>query len=150
MFKKFVSLFVLFCIVSVVFSADITVYTKERWLRPQGDKAKEIKIRMLIEPDQLTVQDKKNGSLLFEVPWNAIEGLSYSKSKHPRWKTGVGMAVAMGVFAIPFFFMKGKKHWLTIKYDEKMTAFRLDKKTFNMVIAEFEAKTGLIASRIED
>ena len=111
---------------------------------------------MIIEPDQLTVRRKKTGSLLFEIPWTAIEGLTYSKSKHSRWKIGAGVAVVVGVFAIPFFFMKGTKHWLTVKHNEKMTAFRLnktfrlDKKTFNMIIAEFEAKTGLTASRIEE
>jgi hypothetical protein len=37
-----------------------------------------------------------------------------------------------------------------VKHGEEMTAFRLDKKTYNMVIGEFEAKTDLIAARIED
>jgi len=46
--------------------------------------------------------------------------------------------------------MKGKKHWLTLKHNTDMRAFRLDKKNYDMIIAELEAKTSQRAQRIVD
>ncbi len=57
------------------------------------------------------------------------------------------MAV-LGPYAISFFFMKGKKHWLTVKCGGEMMAFRLDKGNYNMIVAELEAKTGREAQRV--
>ncbi len=130
--------------------AQMPTYTKVKYLRPMGDKSKQVPVRLIFDDERLTIQNKKNGQAMFEMPYKQIDGFTYSKSKHPRWKTGAGAAVAVGVFAIPIFFMKGKKHWLTIKHGEDMRAFQLHKSAHRMIVAELEAKTGKKAERIVD
>ena len=126
------------------------IYTKERWLRTEGDKSKEVKVRMHFEEEILVVQDKKKGHKLFQLAYESIDGLTYSKSKSPRWKSGIVAVALAGPLAAPIFLLKGSKHWLTVSHGGEMTAFRLDKKTYNQVVREFEAKTGLRAEWVED
>ncbi len=52
------------------------------------------------------------------------------------------MAIAVGVFALPVFFMKGKKHWLTIAVEKDFAVLRLDKKNYKLILPTFEARTG--------
>ena len=60
----------------------------------------------------------------------------------PRWKSGIGLAVAFGIFALPVFFMKGKKHWLTIAAEGDFAVLRLDKNNYRIILPTFEARTG--------
>ena len=128
--------------------ADEPTYGKVKYLKAADRKSEKIEVRMSFEQDEVTVQQRKTRETLFVMAYTEIDGFTYSKSAHPRWKTGLATMAALGPYAIPFFFMKGKKHWLTVKCGGEMMAFRLDKRNYNMIIAELEAKTGRQAHRV--
>jgi len=91
--------------------------------------------------EHLIVLSKKGKSEIEKVAYSDFEAVDYSFSKHRRWRSGIGAAVVGGVLAIPLFFMKGKKHWLTIRTtSEETIGFRLDKNNFDQVIAEIEER----------
>ena len=79
------------------------------------------------------------------------------------YKQGVGgsnppaptiVALAVGIFALPLFFMHGKKHWLTVVFEgvpnhpENGLLFRLDKNNFSQIIGTIEGQTGLEVERL--
>ena len=106
-----------------------------------GEKAEEQDAVLHFGDDALTVYGK-GGAILKTFKYADIKGGEYSYSKSPRWKSGIGAAIAVGVFAIPVFFMKGKKHWLTIAAEKDFAVLRLDKKNYKLILPAFEARTG--------
>ncbi len=106
-----------------------------------GEKAEEQDAVLHFGEDALTVYGK-GGAILKTFKYADIKGGEYSYSKSPRWKSGVGAAIAVGVFAIPVFFLKGKKHWLTIAAEKDFAVLRLDKKNYMLILPSFEARPG--------
>ena len=106
-----------------------------------GEKAEEQNAVLHFGDDALTVYGK-GGAILKTFKYADIKSGEYSYSKSPRWKSGIGAAIAVGVFALPVFFMKGKKHWLTIAAEKDFAVLRLDKKNYKLILPAFEARTG--------
>ena len=111
-------------------------------------KAKQVKARIALAENSVQIQDAVTGSVLEEMAYDNIKATTYSKSKHPRWKAGVGLALAAGVFALPLFFMKAKHHWLTFQGDQDYVALRLSKKNFATILSAVEVKTGVEIERL--
>ena len=106
-----------------------------------GEKAEEVDAVLRFEDDAVVIYGK-GGRPLKTLAYAGIKGAEYSYAKGPRWKSGIGLAVAVGVFALPVFFMKGKKHWLTIAAEQDFAVIRLDKKNYKLILPTFEALTG--------
>jgi hypothetical protein len=124
-----------------------------------GGESEDYDVQLILDPTAKMVivaeEDRPTRTRYAEVPYSAIKTVSYSRSEHPRWKSGAGVAVAVGIFALPIFFMKGKKHWLTITHEsadnpEGYLHLRLDKDNYQEIIAAMEAQTGLRIERIEE
>ncbi len=96
------------------------------------------------------IEVDKDNEIFKSFPYESIKSAEYSNSKHPRWKAGIGAAIAVGVFALPLFFMKGKKHWLTIKTGDDYAILRLDKDNYKIILPTFEARTGKKVETVED
>ena len=111
-------------------------------------KAKQVKARLVLAESGVQVRDSVTGSVLEEMAYDNIKAITYSKSKHPRWKAGVGLALAAGVFALPLFFMKAKHHWLTFQGDQDYVALRLSKKNFAIILSAVEFQTGIEVERL--
>jgi len=100
------------------------------------------------EKDEDKGEDKGEEKATYAVvPYDAITSITYEKSAHSR--------IAMGILLSPIaFFMKGKKHWLTIQFEgvDSLPAgyvyARLDKKTFQQVLAAIEAQLDIKIERI--
>ena len=90
----------------------------------------------------MTVRSRKTGAELKQLRYAELRSVDYAYSKHPRWKAGIAVALIANVFAIPVFFFKGKKHWLTVRTGQEFAILRLDKRDFRLIIAEFEARSG--------
>ena len=125
-------------------------------------KAKEVKARLIFTEDSLEVYGERKAALTDaeievrrylglrptkEIPYSDLKAVTYSNSKHPRWKLGLVAAAALGVFALPIFFTKGKKHWLTVQADGDHVALRLSKKNYALILAAMEEQTGLDVGR---
>jgi hypothetical protein len=114
-----------------------------------GGKAEEQDAILRLEDEALVVVSK-GGTVLKSLPYDTMKSLEYSYSKSPRWKSGTAAAVAVGVFAIPIFFMKGKKHWLTAVNGSEFALLHLDKNNYKIILPAIEAKSGLKVETVAD
>ena len=124
----------------------------------QNGRGEKVDARLILDPGtrELTVADEKLPQLatFATIPYDAIASVTYSYSKHPRWKTGAALLIPFTIFAVPFFFMKGKKHWLSITFEdvpdhpEGFVYLRLDKNNYLQIIAAIEGQTGMSVERL--
>ena len=113
-----------------------------------GGQTKGTKVILVLSDDSVKVLGAQTAQVLKEIPYSEIEAATYSRSKHPRWKSGIGVALIAGIFAAPLFFMKGKKHWLTFQSGKDSIALRLHKKNYRMILVAVDNKKGLEVQRI--
>ena len=125
-----------------------TLHHDVHYLVATGGKPIEAKARLVFTDGSLQVQGNRGGGVLQELRYADIRAATYSKSKHPRWKAGVAVALAVNVFALPVFFMKSKKHWLTVQAEGQHAVFRLSKKNYTIVVAVFESHTGVKVGKV--
>jgi hypothetical protein len=118
-------------------------FQKVRILTQEGEESKETDAVLVLEQDRLVVRAKKGGTELKFLSFRDIRSAEYSYSRHPRWKEGMGAAVAVGIFAAPIFFLKGKKHWLTVQTEDDYVVLRLDKNNYELVCLSFTAASGI-------
>ena len=123
-------------------SNDLTFTKVKRSIASRG-KVSEINTVLTLTGDSIRLETPSGrGGRLIVIPYADIKAATYSRSKHPRWKEGIGVALAVGIFAIPVFFMKSKKHWLTIQTDQDSHILRLGKNNFRAVTSTLEARLG--------
>lgn len=78
-----------------------------------------------------------------EIAYSDIKQADHSFSKKPMLSGGGAIATALLVgfiFAIPFLFVKKKKHWLTVQAGEKFAVIKLGDQNFRQIVAELESK----------
>jgi hypothetical protein len=121
----------------------VSEFQKVKMIVQTGDKSAETDAVLRFEADRMVVRSKKGGGELKAFPYIEIKSADYSYSKHARWRSGAALAVAIGVFAIPMFFMKGKKHWFTVQTVNDFVMLHLDKGNYAVVLPTFETRTGL-------
>jgi hypothetical protein len=138
----------IFAVLIQAFTAADT-FTNIKLIVNTGDKGEEQDAVLRFESDRLVVFST-SGVVLKTLPFAEIKSAEYSYSKSPRWKSGIGAAIAVGVFAIPIFFMKGKKHWLTIAGEKDFAVLRLDKNNYRLILPTFETKTGKRVEALAD
>ncbi|MEO8650525.1 MAG: hypothetical protein ABI539_15285 [Acidobacteriota bacterium] len=77
-----------------------------------------------------------------EIAYKDITEADHSYSKKPMLSGGGAIATALLVgfiFAIPFLFIKKKKHWMSVQAGEKFAVIKLGDQNFRQIVAEFEA-----------
>ena len=119
-------------------------------LVPKGDKSDEKSVRLLFDGDTLVIDADKGEKIYKSFPYSSIKSAEYSYSSQPRWKTAIGATILLGVFALPLFFMKGKKHWLTIKTANDFAILHLDKNNYKIILPTFETSTGKKVETVAD
>ena len=118
------------------------VFDKVDMLVQKGDKTEEKSVRLIFDGNAVVIESDKGETVYKSFPYASIKSAEYSYSKQPRWKTAIGAAILIGVFALPLFFMKGKKHWLTIKTADDFAILHLDKNNYKVILPTFETSTG--------
>ena len=140
-------LLVMSVLVQSVAGAD--TFTNVKLIVNTGEKAEEQDAVLRFEGDAMVVYGRGR-STLKRLAYADITGAEYSYAKSPRWKSGIGLAIAFGVFALPVFFMKGRKHWLTVSAGRDFAVLRLDKKNYRLILPTFEARTGKRVETVAD
>ncbi|HUR98947.1 MAG TPA: hypothetical protein VMZ26_12845 [Pyrinomonadaceae bacterium] len=77
-----------------------------------------------------------------EIAYADIKQADHSYSKKPMLSGGGAIATALLVgfiFAIPFLFIKKKKHWMSVQAGDKFAVIKLGDQNFRQIVAEFEA-----------
>ena len=134
---------------STAVAADKLIFKKVDFFITQGDEEKKQDARLELDPiaQLVTLADERNGTRKWAViPYSQITNIVYERSSHRRYTAGVLVS--------PFlWFSKGKKHWLTIEFDDVADQpqgyvyARLDKKNYRRIMAALEAATGLESKR---
>lgn len=124
-----------------------------------GDKKKPIQRAgsIIFDGDSVRVVARHGALTISKLRYDDIKSATYSRSKHPRWKAGTGVAVAagaglappVGVIALPLFFMKAKHHWLTLQAEGEFLSLRLSKKNYELVLTAAQAATGVEVERLD-
>ena len=128
------------------------IFKKVDYFWVEGQDEKDEDARLVLDPGARTLgfydEDKGAEKRTFAViPYDKITSITYEKSAHSR--------IAMGILVTPLaFFMKGKKHWLTVQAADvpELPAgyvyVRMDKGNFQRILAAVEAQTGIKIERI--
>ncbi len=127
------------------------IFKKSKYLQrdAQGERDM-VRTDILIFEDRIEIRRHDRPDIVKSLEYSKIRAAQYSYSKSPRWKSGAGAAVAVGVFAIPLFFLKGKKHWLTFQEEGDYAVVKLDKRIHRELIVAFESKSGIKVERLKD
>ena len=142
--RKFIATLTMFLFLYSALGVDPETFGKSQLVVQQGDKSKMVDVLVVFEEDRLLLTNKKKTSeVLKTFEYKDIKSAEYSHSKHPRWKTGTALIIPLTIFALPFFFMKGKKHWLTIQTEGDYAVLKLDKKNYKFINAAFEGHSGV-------
>ena len=106
----------------------------------KGDDTKEVNSELTFQQDKLTVKSDKTGKFLKEFAYTDIKSSDYAYSKKPMWKTGVVSAIFLGPLAAPFFFIRKKSHWMTLRTSDDFVVLKLEYKNYKKIISELEAR----------
>ncbi|MBP6004085.1 MAG: hypothetical protein KA746_11675 [Pyrinomonadaceae bacterium] len=78
-----------------------------------------------------------------EINYADVKSADHSYSKKPMLSIGGAVATAIligAIFAVPFLFIKKKKHWMTVRSDDKYAVIKLGDRNFRQIVAEFETR----------
>jgi hypothetical protein len=105
-------------------------------LAEEGDKGK-----LIIDRNFIRFAKKNEQDVYFSVPSDAVEELFYSRVAGRRVKTAIFVTGPLGLF------LKGKKHYMTLSFDNGedivgAVEFKLDKKNYRGILRAAEQVTG--------
>ncbi len=131
--KNLVSLFLAVVLLST--SVVAQSFPKTKMVVPAGKKSRQVGVLLNFLPDKLVIEGE---GIRRELPYSEVTSAMYSRSKHPRWKSAIGVGLLVWPAGIAMLFMKGKKHWLTLTTAEEGTLLRLNKKNWRLILTALE------------
>ncbi len=90
-----------------------------------------------------------------EFAYSDIKFADQSYSKKPLFSVGGGITTVVltslifPFIAVPFLFIKKKKHWMTVQTEKEYMVLKLGDKNFRQIAAEFETK-GVTVSELKE
>ena len=90
---------------------------------------------------KVTPDKKSFASSAKEIAFADVKVADYSYAKKPMLSGGGAIATALLVgfiFAIPFLFIKKKKHWMTVQSEKEFAVIKLGDRNHRQIVAEFE------------
>jgi hypothetical protein len=129
-------------------AADEVAFKETKQMIQKGDKTEDREVALVLNEGTRTVlvrHRKKEAEVYATIPYDAIHEITYERSTHPRAKT----AIFLSPFAL---FSKGKKHWLTVTFDNSgksdFVLLQLEKGEYQQILAALETQTGKKIERI--
>lgn len=141
-----ISAFVIFCLVTVtshvaLAQAPVKNYEVELVVS-QGKKSVETDAVLGFAEKSFSVVPDKPGfkASSKEFAYSDIKTADYSFAKKPMLSGGgaVATAILIGLFVLPFLFMKKKKHWMTVQTEKEFAVIKLGDNNHRQIVAEFE------------
>ena len=119
-----------------------------------NSKGGEDKVDLVFSEADSALVVRKKDSVFAQIPFAAIERISYGYSKHHRLDEGVQTMVfpflnpASGIIGGIVMLTKGKRHWLYIDYKDpeevsRELVLRLDKSVYRKVLEAAKVQTGI-------
>ena len=128
-------------------TGQVVTFHKVDYAQVQGDKERSRDARLVLDPSAqtLTFADEGDGEakeVYARIPYGSITKIVYERSAHRRYGAGVLVSPLL-------FFTKGKKHWLTVEFQnvaevpQGFVYARLDKDNFRQILSALRAGTGV-------
>ncbi|HMS09249.1 MAG TPA: hypothetical protein PKE66_07185 [Pyrinomonadaceae bacterium] len=140
-------------LVTTLYAQQPTVYSIEMAVA-QGKKSVETdaditfnESTVSIVPDKASMKESAK-----EFAYSDIKNIDYSFAKKPMLSGGGAVATALLVgfiFALPFLFIKKKRHWAVIQTENDFAVMKLGTNNHRQIIAEFKAK-GVTVSELKE
>jgi hypothetical protein len=132
----------MFAVTSAFAQTAPTVYDVELVVT-EGKKSVETDADLTITEKTFKVEPDKSSfkSAAKEFTFADVKTADHSYSKKPMLSGGGAIATALLVgfiFAIPFLFIKKKKHWMTVQTEKEFAVIKLGDRNYRQIIAEFE------------
>lgn len=100
-----------------------------------------------VEPDKQAFKSSAK-----EFTFAELKTADYSFSKKPMLSGGgaVATAILLGVFVLPFLFMKKKNHWLSVQTEKEFVVIKLGERNRRQIVAEFETHGVKVNTVVEE
>jgi len=155
--RAFVTLFALVSFITVTTHVSLAAdrdYEVELVVS-EGKKSVETDAVLTIKDKTFTViPDKSSFASSSKVmQYDDIKTADYSYAKKPMLSGGGAIATALLVgfiFAIPFLFIKKKKHWITIQTEKDFAVIKLGDNNHRQIVAELETHGVKVSTVQED
>ena len=120
-----------------------------KMLLKDGDKARERDATVRLADGQVTVtaQDR---TILSALPYDAVLSVIYSKAKQPLWDAPGGALPIQRVEGGAFGFLKGGRHWVSLRTKERFVVLRVDEDQVPGVLSAIEERTGKTTVRVAE
>ncbi len=97
-------------------------------------------VEILLESDLIKIRGSKKPFETKYISFTEIESADYTFSDRPRYSVATLGALAFGVAALPVFFMKTKKNWLTVYADKNSAILQLQSDNYRMLLLTMQSK----------
>lgn len=121
----------------------------------EGKKSVETDADITFKEGTFTIVPDKAGfaSQAKELSYADLKRADYSYAKKPMLSGGGAVATALLVgfiFALPFLFIKKKKHWMTVQTEKDFAVIKLGDRNHRQIIAEFETHGVKVETVVEE
>ena len=111
-----------------------------------GGKSREVDALLSLEPGNLIVRSRADGSVLRTLPYGSIGAATYARARRPRGQAApdvAGVPENLGGSG----FLGGARHWLTLQAPNEFLIVRLEDRNVVRVLTSIEARTGVKVQR---
>ena len=120
-----------------------------------GKKSVETDAVLTIKENSFTIVPDKSrfSSEAKEFNFADLNRADYSYAKKPMLSGGGAVATALLVgfiFALPFLFIKKKKHWMTVQTEKDFAVIKLGDRNHRQIVAEFETHGVKVETVLEE
>lgn len=120
-----------------------------KMLLKDGDKLRERDTTVRLADGQVTVtaQDR---TILSTLPYDTVLSVIYSKAKQPLWDGPSGAVPIQRVEGGAFGFLKGGRHWVSLRTKERFVVLRVDENHVSGILSAIEERTGKTTVRVAE
>jgi hypothetical protein len=118
-----------------------------RVLVANAGKAREREGVLQLTDNRMAVLDREGGTPIISVPYSAVVGAYYSRSKQPRWKDADGKEVEGKIDLGRLGFLRGERNWLILMTSSEPLIMRLEDSGLRTVLPAFQERTGIKVQR---
>jgi hypothetical protein len=99
--------------------------------------------------EALALTEKNRTAAFKSVPYSAVIGVFYSRSREPQWVGPTGLVLPIAKMDRGMFgFLRGDRDWVSVRTKAEFVTVRPDGDLVARVIAALEARTGLTTVRV--
>ena len=125
------------------------VQFRAKILVKEDDKSRERDATVRLAEGQVTVTGPDR-AIVGALPYEAVLSVIYSKSKQPLWDGPAGATPIQQVDGGAFGFLKGGRHWVSLRTKERFIVLRVEENQVASVLSLIEERTGKTTVRVAE